>query len=617
MLSRLKRRAASNAAPPDAGPSVSPSPSPSSASFSRDDGDPPYDGALAESSPAHSRHGSPERARRPNRHSFATPVRAEYADAAAADPDEVGRTLSPTRAYAHAQTAGRTSRSSSVSSHAAPGSAQSRRSSVQLQAPSDQSQGSPTGPQRGYDIGHGSLSLEHLAPGGDEFTPMTLVVHAPEHPRAGGDSQEWLEDDNAPTPVVPPSDSPQRTPLAPPRSLSVPMDVQGGIAPTVGAPVTPTEYRHRALTMGDVRFVPPSKDGLDALAAINQAKTGAEPKRGSLPPAAEAAMLERSRTPRSGSLSPTASRSGSRSVSRRSSMNLDEGGKKGRARSATTSSPSRPRSKSTAQNGIAAALAQSGATLAAPSHNLRLPSTLAPISPNVRDPNASGHYDRGSEPSSPAIDTATAPPMSARNSLESHMHMSPGLHDTEEFSEYPSSVYGDHGSAFLSMDQLGDFDDVVSQLGTGYAVASSKRNADFHALFRHIPDDDYLIEGTFREVREARHARNSCSKLFHRQTMAVRYSAKSSFRADFTSRNTTSPSTPTSLAGSPRCVHGLVSSASPGPDATLCQLTIPFSEVVKIEKRSTAYVIPNAIQITTLHARVRTSRGRIPARDSY
>lgn len=48
---------------------------------------------------------------------------------------------------------------------------------------------------------------------------------------------------------------------------------------------------------------------------------------------------------------------------------------------------------------------------------------------------------------------------------------------------------------FLSMDQLGDFDDVVSQLGTGYAVASSKRNADFHALFKNISDDDYLIEG--------------------------------------------------------------------------------------------------------------------------
>lgn len=32
---------------------------------------------------------------------------------------------------------------------------------------------------------------------------------------------------------------------------------------------------------------------------------------------------------------------------------------------------------------------------------------------------------------------------------------------------------------------------------TGFAVASSKRNADFHALFPTVPDDDYLIEGGF------------------------------------------------------------------------------------------------------------------------
>lgn len=30
---------------------------------------------------------------------------------------------------------------------------------------------------------------------------------------------------------------------------------------------------------------------------------------------------------------------------------------------------------------------------------------------------------------------------------------------------------------------------------TGFAVASSRRNADFHELFRSIPEGDYLIEG--------------------------------------------------------------------------------------------------------------------------
>src|SRR5690606_12299720 len=29
---------------------------------------------------------------------------------------------------------------------------------------------------------------------------------------------------------------------------------------------------------------------------------------------------------------------------------------------------------------------------------------------------------------------------------------------------------------------------------TGFAVASKKRNRDFHTLFRSVPEDDYLIE---------------------------------------------------------------------------------------------------------------------------
>lgn len=35
---------------------------------------------------------------------------------------------------------------------------------------------------------------------------------------------------------------------------------------------------------------------------------------------------------------------------------------------------------------------------------------------------------------------------------------------------------------------------------TGFAVASSKRNSDFHALFSAVPEDDYLIEGEFSLV---------------------------------------------------------------------------------------------------------------------
>lgn len=40
---------------------------------------------------------------------------------------------------------------------------------------------------------------------------------------------------------------------------------------------------------------------------------------------------------------------------------------------------------------------------------------------------------------------------------------------------------------------------------------------------------------------------------------------------------------------------------------TTRQHTLPFSEIVSIEKRSTAYVIPNAIQVTTLNSKVSLS----------
>lgn len=35
---------------------------------------------------------------------------------------------------------------------------------------------------------------------------------------------------------------------------------------------------------------------------------------------------------------------------------------------------------------------------------------------------------------------------------------------------------------------------------TGFAVASNKRNADFHELFTNIPEGDYLIEGKLHDV---------------------------------------------------------------------------------------------------------------------
>ncbi|CAO1623550.1 unnamed protein product [Parajaminaea phylloscopi] len=102
--------------------------------------------------------------------------------------------------------------------------------------------------------------------------------------------------------------------------------------------------------------------------------------------------------------------------------------------------------------------------------------------------------------------------------------------------------------------------DVGSQI-TGFAVASSKRNADFHALFPTVPDDDYLIEDYgCALVRE----------VFVQGRLYVSENHVCFFANIF---------------------------------GWVTNIALPFSDIVSIEKRMTALIIPNAIQIATLHAK--------------
>jgi len=98
----------------------------------------------------------------------------------------------------------------------------------------------------------------------------------------------------------------------------------------------------------------------------------------------------------------------------------------------------------------------------------------------------------------------------------------------------------------------------VSQQVTGFAVASSKRNADFHSLFPVVPEDDYLIESYGCALAR--------DLLIHGRL----YISES--RVCFYSN-----------------IFGWVTN-----------MVVPFGDIVSIEKRNTAYVIPNAILITTL-----------------
>ncbi|KGO78028.1 Uncharacterized protein PITC_025560 [Penicillium italicum] len=109
---------------------------------------------------------------------------------------------------------------------------------------------------------------------------------------------------------------------------------------------------------------------------------------------------------------------------------------------------------------------------------------------------------------------------------------------------------------------------------TGFAVASKKRNRDFHQLFRSVPEDDYLIEDY------------SCA--LQREIL---------------------------LAGRIYISEGHICFSS-NILGWVTTLVISFDEVVAIEKESTAMVFPNAIAIQTLHAR-HTFRSLLSRESTY
>ncbi|KAJ5702480.1 hypothetical protein N7488_010028 [Penicillium malachiteum] len=109
---------------------------------------------------------------------------------------------------------------------------------------------------------------------------------------------------------------------------------------------------------------------------------------------------------------------------------------------------------------------------------------------------------------------------------------------------------------------------------TGFAVASKKRNRDFHQLFRSVPEDDYLIEDY------------SCA--LQREII---------------------------LAGRIYISEGHICFSS-NILGWVTTLVISFDEVVAVEKESTAMVFPNAIAIQTLHAR-HTFRSLLSRESTY
>jgi len=106
-------------------------------------------------------------------------------------------------------------------------------------------------------------------------------------------------------------------------------------------------------------------------------------------------------------------------------------------------------------------------------------------------------------------------------------------------------------------------DDVLLDLAadnipvTGFAVASSKRNADFHELFPEIPEGDYLIEDY------------GCALQRDILVQGRLYVSENHV-----------------------CFHANIF-------GWITDLSIPMSDILNLEKKMTAFVIPNAIQLTT------------------
>lgn len=96
---------------------------------------------------------------------------------------------------------------------------------------------------------------------------------------------------------------------------------------------------------------------------------------------------------------------------------------------------------------------------------------------------------------------------------------------------------------------------------TGFAVATKKRNRDFHNLFRSVPEDDYLIEDY------------GCA-LQKEILLQGRFYVSEGHICFYSN------------------ILGWVT-----------QLIISFDEVVSVEKKSTALLFPNGLVIQTLHAR--------------
>jgi len=145
---------------------------------------------------------------------------------------------------------------------------------------------------------------------------------------------------------------------------------------------------------------------------------------------------------------------------------------------------SRPKSPKRKQTGLASALAISGLAVAMSPQN--------EIAEQLKEAVAEKGHGRNRSVTSPPR------PDNLSSSLELPGNASGKRSRAPSFVQPSDYSSGGEGTDDESSD---DVEEVTADLMpvTGFAVASSKRNADFHELFPDIPEGDYLIEGTLHQ----------------------------------------------------------------------------------------------------------------------
>ncbi|KAF8336291.1 uncharacterized protein EI90DRAFT_3045175 [Cantharellus anzutake] len=209
---------------------------------------------------------------------------------------------------------------------------------------------------------------------------------------------------------------------------------------------------------------------------------------------------------------------------------------------------SSPKKASGPAGGIAGALASSGMSLA--TH-----ATGGQNSPPIPRPLPGSKPIKGATPMRNGTKHAT------RTSIDNVLARSaPGLSSPPRSSEEPDGYPGELSDELYESPDGFSFDDDDIPV-TGFAVASSKRNADFHDLFPDVPGNDYLIEDY------------GCALQRDILVQGRLY-----------------------ISENHMCFHANIF-------GWVTNVTIPFGDVTSLEKKMTAFVIPNAIQVTTRNAK--------------